>query len=133
MSTPSDQVPPSPPPSPPPYEPTGPVVNTDDKNIAMLTHLSGIIFSIIVPLIVWLVHKDRADKTYLVTEAKEALNFQITVLIGYVICWVLAFVIIGAFLTPLLWLFNLVFCIIAAVKTSSNGSYRYPFALRLIA
>jgi uncharacterized Tic20 family protein len=133
MSTPSDQIPPSPPPSPPPYEPTGPVVNTDDKNIAMLTHLSGIIFSIIVPLIVWLVHKDRADKTYLVTEAKEALNFQITVLIGYVICWVLAFVIIGAFLTPLLWLFNLIFCIVAAVRVSSNGSYRYPFTLRLIA
>jgi uncharacterized Tic20 family protein len=133
MSTPSDQIPPSPPPSPPPYEPTGPVVNSDDKNIAMLTHLSGIIFSIIVPLIVWLVHKDRADKSYLVTEAKEALNFQITVLIGYVICWVLAFVIIGAFLTPLLWLFNLVFCIIAAIRVSSDGRYRYPFTLRLIA
>jgi uncharacterized Tic20 family protein len=134
MSTPSDQVPPSPPPSPPPYEPTGSAApNTDDKNIAMLTHLSGIIFSIIVPLIVWLVHKDRAEKSYLVTEAKEALNFQITVLIGYVICWVLAFVIIGAFLTPLLWLFNLVFCIIAAIRVSQTGTYRYPFALRLIA
>ena len=129
MSTPSDQIPPSP----PPYEPTGrAAVNTDDKNTAMLTHLSGIIFSIIVPLIVWLVHKDRADKTYLVGEAKEALNFQITVLIGYVICWILAFVIIGAFLTPLLWLFNLVFCIIAAIRVSSDGSYRYPFTLRLI-
>jgi uncharacterized protein len=133
MSTPSDQIPPSPPPSPPPYEPTQAAVNTDDKNIAMLTHLSGIIFSIIVPLIVWLVHKDRADKTYLVAEAKEALNFQITVLIGYVICWILAFVIIGAFLTPLLWLFNLVFCIVAAIRVSQNGSYRYPFTLRLIA
>ncbi|MGE7138412.1 DUF4870 domain-containing protein [Luteibacter sp. NPDC031894] len=133
MSTPSDQIPPSPPPSPPPYEPTQAAVNTDDKNIAMLTHLSGIIFSIIVPLIVWLVHKDRADKTYLVAEAKEALNFQITVLIGYVICWILAFVIIGAFLTPLLWLFNLIFCIIAAIRVSSDGTYRYPFTLRLIA
>lgn len=139
MSTPSDQIPPTPPPpSPPPYdrpyEPVPPPAGShnDDKNIAMLSHLSGIIFSIIVPLIVWLIHKDRSDKAYLVTEAKEALNFQITVLIGYVICWMLTFILIGAFLTPILWLLNLVFCIIAAVKVSSTGSYRYPFALRLI-
>ena len=134
MSTPSDQIPPSPPPTPPPYEPPGSaVVNADDRNIAMLTHLSGLVFHVIAPLIVWLIHKDRADKTYLVTEAKEALNFQITVLIGYVICWVLTVIVIGAFLTPLLWLFNLVFCIVAAIRVSQNGSYRYPFTLRLIA
>ncbi|TCV91260.1 hypothetical protein EC912_1126 [Luteibacter rhizovicinus] len=131
MSTPSDQIPPAPPPSydPPPASGT----STDDRNIAMLTHLSGIIFSIIVPLIVWLIHKDRAEKAYLVTEAKEALNFQITVLIGYVICWVLTFVVIGAFLTPLLWIANLIFCIVAAIKVSQTGTYKYPFALRLVA
>jgi uncharacterized protein len=141
MSTPSDQIPPSspPPPSPPPYDPppydpppAAPVYTTDDKNMAMLTHLSGIILSIVVPLIVWLVHKDRLDKAYLVREAKEALNFQITILIGYVICWILTFIVIGALLTPLLWIANLVFCIIAAVKVSADGTYRYPFALRLV-
>ena len=124
MSTPSDQMPPSPP------APTE--ASSDDRNVAMLTHLSGFIFSVIVPLIVWLAHKDRADKAYLVREAKEALNFQITVLIGYVICGVLAVVLIGALLGWLLWLANLVFCIVAAVKVSSDGSYRYPFALRLV-
>ena len=124
MSTPSDQLPPSPPAT---TEPS-----SDDRNLAMLTHLSGITFSLIVPLIVWLVHKDRADKAYLVREAKEALNFQVTVLIGYVICGVLAIILIGALLGWLLWLANLVLCIIAAVKVSSDGSYRYPFALRLV-
>lgn len=124
MSTPSDQMPPSP--------PTTTEASSDDRNVAMLTHLSGFILNVIVPLIVWLIHKDRADKAYLVKEAKEALNFQITILIGFVICWVLTFVVIGALLTPLLWLLNLVFCIIAAVKVSSEGTYRYPFALRLV-
>ena len=124
MSTPSDQMPPPP--------PATTEASSDDRNLAMLTHLSGFIFSVIVPLIVWLMHKDRADKAYLVKEAKEALNFQITVLIGYVICWILTVIVIGALLTPLLWLFNLVFCIIAAVKVSSDGNYRYPFALRLV-
>lgn len=126
MSTPSDQFSPIPP------EPPVGVRSTDDKNLAMLTHLSGVILSIVVPLIVWLMNKDRPEKAYLVSEAKEALNFQITVLIGYIICWILTIIIIGAFLTWLLWIANLVFCIIAAVKVSSEGTYRYPFALRLV-
>ena len=84
------------------------------------------------PLIVWLMFKDRADKTYLVAEAREALNFQITVLIAYVICMVLIIILIGLLLVKLVWIVNLVFCIIAAVRVSSDGSYRYPFALRLI-
>lgn len=133
MSTPSDQIPPPPPPSPPPYEPAPPVHNgNDDKNLAMLTHLSGFLLSIVVPLIVWLINKDKADKSYLIAESKEALNFQITILLGYVICWILTFILIGAFLHMLLWILNIVFCIIAAVKVSQTGSYRYPFALRLI-
>ena len=106
--------------------------STEDRNLAMLTHLSGIILGFIVPLIMWLVNKDNAAKSYLTTEAKEALNFQLTILIGYVICWVLSFILIGVFLLPLLWILNLVFCILAAVAVNSKGSYRYPFALRLI-
>ncbi|MGC1547669.1 MAG: DUF4870 domain-containing protein [Rhodanobacter sp.] len=126
MSTPSDQMPPSPSP------PASTEHSSDDRNMAMLTHLSGFILSIVVPLIVWLIHKDRADKSYLVTEAKEALNFQLTVVIGFVICWVLKIILIGFFLSWLLWIVNLVFCIVAAVRVSSDGSYRYPFALRLV-
>ncbi len=138
MSVPPDHVPPPPvPPEQPfPPAPSSPHIaeanTSDDRNIAMLTHLSGFILSIIVPLIVWLINKDRPEKAYLVGEAKEALNFQITVLIGYVICWILTIIVIGAFLNWLLWIINLVFCIVAAVKVSSEGSYRYPFALRLV-
>jgi uncharacterized Tic20 family protein len=127
MSTPSDQFPPSPPPS-------GPLVaeSSDDRNLAMLTHLSGFVLSILVPLIMWLVHKDRPEKAYLVREAKEALNFQITVLLGYVICGILSIILIGVLLGWLLWVSNLVLCIVAAVRVSSSGTYRYPFALRLV-
>lgn len=124
MSVPPESV------TPPPAPAAG--SNSDDRNIALITHLSGIIFGFIVPLVVWLIHKDRGDKAYLVEQAKEALNFQITILIGYVICWVLAFILIGALLLPLLWIVNLVFCILAAMAVSKGGSYRYPFALRLI-
>lgn len=123
MSVPPESVPQNPP------EASG---SSEDRNLAMLTHLSGIILGFLVPLIVWLINKDNAAKSYLTAESKEALNFQLTILIGYVICWVLTFILIGALLWFLVWIVNLVFCILAAVAVSSKGTYRYPFAVRLI-
>ena len=97
MSTPSDQMPP---PSPPPasFDTPNTAAPTNDRNLAMLTHLSGFILSVIVPLVVWLMNKDRSDKAYLTGEAREALNFQITMLIGYAICFILRIILIGYFL-----------------------------------
>lgn len=137
MSTPPDQMPPPAPSATPPEppdadDPVTPTGSVDDRNLAMLAHLSGILFCIIVPLIVWLVNKDRPDKEYLVTEAKEALNFQISVLIAYIICWVLTLIVIGGVLFWLVWIANLVFCIMAAMQVSRSGSYRYPYCLRLV-
>ncbi len=104
----------------------------EDRTAAILTHLSGIFFGFIVPLIVWLVAKDT--KPYLTTEAKEALNFQITIAIAYVAAWVLTLVTFGfgavLFFVPMIA--NLVLCIIAAVKTSQGEQYQYPLTLRLI-
>lgn len=133
MSVPPESV--TPPPPPPSYTPPPPPAagsSNDDRNLALITHLSGIILSFIVPLIIWLIHKDRTDKAYLNGQAKEALNFQITILIGYVISWVLMWVLIGFLLWSIVWIVNLIFCIVAAVAVSKGENYRYPFALRLI-
>jgi uncharacterized Tic20 family protein len=115
----------------PPPAPTG-TASQEDKTLALLTHLSGIVLSFVVPLIVWLIHKDKAEKGFLNDQAKEALNFQITIAIAFLICTVLTFIVIGALLMPLVWIFNLIFCILAGVKANEGVAYRYPFALRLI-
>ena len=104
----------------------------EDKTLALLTHLSGIILSFIVPLVIWLTNKDKPDKGWLNDQAKEALNFQITIAIAYVICMVLAVIIIGGLLAPVVWLVNLIFCILAGVKANGGEAYRYPIAIRLI-
>lgn len=104
----------------------------EDRTIALLTHLSGILFGFIVPLIIWLVNKDKTDKGWLNDQAIESLNFQITVFIAFVISWILAFVLIGLLLMPLIGIANLVLCIIAGMKANNGEAYRYPFALRLI-
>lgn len=104
--------------------------STDDKNIAVITHITGIFFSIFPGLIVWLLKKDESP--YISEQAREALNFQISLLIAYFIAGVLAFILIGFLLFPLIWLANAVFSIIAAVAVSKGESYRYPLSLRLI-
>jgi uncharacterized Tic20 family protein len=104
--------------------------NAEQRNIAMLVHLGGIFFGFLPSLIVYLVKK---DDPYLCEQSKEALNFQITVLIAMVVAWLSMFLLIGFLLLPLVALANLVLCIIAAVKTSNGVNYRYPFTLRLLA
>ena len=103
--------------------------SNEQRNIAMLTHLGGIILGFIPSLLVYLIKTDDAT---LREHAKEALNFQIAVLIAFVACWVLTLVLIGIVLMPIVGIANLVFCIIAAVKTSQGDTYRYPFAIRLL-
>ena len=104
----------------------------EDRTVALLTHLSGIIAGFIVPLIMWLINKDKPEKSWLTDSSVEALNFQITIAIAYVICIVLSVIIIGGLLLPIVWLVNLIFCILGGVAANKGEAYRYPFALRLI-
>jgi uncharacterized Tic20 family protein len=104
--------------------------SNDDKNIATVTHLGGTVFSFIPALIVWVLKKD--DSEYISSQAREALNFQITVLIAQFIAGVLALILIGFVFMGIIWLANIVLCIIAAISTSKGETYRYPFTLRLI-
>lgn len=115
--------------TPPPPAGTAP---QEDKTLALLTHLSGIILGFIVPLVIWLVNKDKAEKGWLNDQAKEALNFQITVAIAWVIAIVLSMVAIGFLLYPVIWIGNLIFCILGGMKANEGVAYRYPFAIRLI-
>ncbi|MEO7345148.1 MAG: DUF4870 domain-containing protein [Methylotenera sp.] len=104
--------------------------SSDDKNIATVTHLAGTVFSFIPSLIVWILKKD--DNEYISSQAKEALNFQITVLIAQFVAGVLALILIGFVFMGIIWLANIVLCIIAAISTSKGETYRYPLTLRFI-
>ena len=106
------------------------VPSNDDKNIATITHLSGILFSFIPSLIVWLLKKD--DNEYLSAQAKEALNFQLTILLAQFVSGILIAILVGFLLLGIIWLFNVVLCIVAAISTSHGETYRYPLCLRLI-
>lgn len=123
--------------------PAAPLSESDDKLWASLAHLGGILY-ILPSLIIYLVLKDRGAKVRV--EAKEALNWQITFVIGEVVLWILSGILgVALLLTPvygialfvywlplLWWIVNVIFSILGFVKVNGGGSYRYPFALRFI-
>ena len=112
-------------------DPALPVVpSNDDRNLAMLSHLLGVFTGFIGALILWLVKKDESG--FVGENAKEALNFQITMIIGYFAACILKWVLIGWFLLPLLFIANIVFCILGAVAASKGALYKYPLAIRLL-
>jgi uncharacterized Tic20 family protein len=101
----------------------------DELNLAMLCHLGGCLLGFVVPLIIWLIKKDQSR--YLEYHGKEALNFQITMLIGLVVGSFLACFTFGLSVLVVAVL-DIVFGIMAAMAASRGERYRYPMALRLI-
>ncbi len=117
----------------PPPAPSG-TASQEDRTMALIAHLLGIVTWFVGPLIIWLINKDNSSKAFVIDQSKEALNFQITLTIAYVIAFILTIISLGLlfFVPTLIWIGNLVFCILGGVKANNGESYRYPFALRLI-
>lgn len=108
----------------------GPMTTSDARMWAMLAHIGGILFGFIAPLIVWLVYKDRDE--FVKDQSVEALNFQITVAIVYVVSTVLMIVLIGFLTFFAAWIAAIILGIMAGMAANRGERYRYPFALRLI-
>jgi uncharacterized Tic20 family protein len=87
-------------------------------------------FGVIGPLIVYLIFKDRS--AFVKSEATESLNFSILYTIAQVVSSFLTFLIIGAFLLPLIFIGALILCIMAAMSANKGQPYRYPVNWRLV-
>ena len=98
--------------------------------MAMLAHLLGIVLGPIGPLIIWLIKKDQSP--FVNDQGKEDLNFQITLLIVYIIGGATMALCIGLVIVPAIGIISLIFSIMAALKANQGIAYRYPFAIRLI-
>lgn len=102
--------------------------------MALLAHIGGALTCIVAPLIIWLLKKDQGG--FVEDQAKEALNFQITVAIFIIGLIILSFIpLVGCITAPLslvVALGSLVLGIVGGVKANEGRAYRYPFALRLV-
>lgn len=143
MSVPPESVVP-----PPPSEPMAGAPSAEERQWAMFAHLSALLGALLTgvwgggwgcfigPLVIWLVKKDTMP--FVNDQGKEALNFNITVAIAFVVLFLLSVMTfgIGLIIAIPLWIIIgiswLVFTIIAAIKANEGVLYRYPFTLRLI-
>lgn len=105
-------------------------LSSEDRMMGMLCHLLGIFTSFVGPLIIWLVKKDQSP--FVDDQGKEALNFQLTLLIGYLISAALACVFIGVFTAAALSIVAIIFGIMGTLDANNGKRYRYPFNIRFI-
>lgn len=112
-------------------------VSKEERTWGMLSHLLslsgfiGIPFgNILAPLIIWLVKKDQSQ--FVADQAKESLNFQISLTIYAIVSGILIFVLIGFLLLAVVIIGGVVLTIIATIKANEGQYYRYPFTIRLI-
>ena len=123
-------------------------ISAEERQWAMFAHLSALLGGLLTsgwagsigcflgPLIIWMVKKDTMP--FVDDQAKEALNFNITVAIIFFVLWAVTFLtlFIGGVLTvPLMVIVGiawLVLTVIASIKANQGERYRYPMTLRLV-
>jgi len=104
-------------------------ISQDSKNLGLLIWIGTIFFGFIPSLILFLVKK---DDPYVLDQSKEALNWSITAMIGYVAGAILSLILIGVLVILAVGICHLVFCVMGAIAVSNGKTFRVPFALRLI-
>lgn len=121
----------------PPAGATPPQGFSEEERLwATLAHLSGLagwvipLGNVVAPLLLWLWQKDQS--VFVGDQAKEALNFQLTVTIAATASALLMVVLIGFLLLALVGVYALVVMIIAAIKARQGIYYRYPMSFRFI-
>ena len=106
-------------------------VTADDKNKAVIMHILSIFFYFLSPLIFYFALGDSSE--FLKEEAKNDLNFQLTVLIGYFISIFLVFIFgLGILTAFALGVCCLIFEILALIKAKDGEHYKFPLSLNLI-
>jgi len=110
--------------------------NQDECNLAMLCHpiaLVGLVIplgNLLGPLIVWLLKRDQSH--FVDMHGKEALNFNISMALAFLVSSILTAIFIGFVLMFVVGIFWFVLALVAASRASAGASYTYPLTLRLV-
>lgn len=107
------------------------MAKNDDNLMCMLPHILGLFTSWIGPLVMFLVlKKDGSDKA--LANAKHALNFQLSMMIYYLVAGILIIVLIGFLLLWALSVFALIVGILAIIKSYNGEIYKYPLEIEFL-
>lgn len=118
----------------PPLAP--PLLSAQERGAAMRAHLCGLL-AYPLPLVHLLVMastwvRGRKGSAFVEEHGREALNFQLSILVYLLIAFSLSLVLIGLLMLPLVLLFQLVMMIEAAVQARAGHRFRYPLTFRFL-
>jgi len=108
-------------------------INSEEQTFSMLCHLSALagfvipFGNIIGPLVIWLMKKDQYPEVD--RQGKEAINFQISLMIWVIVSVILIILVIGIFLLIALGVLQLVMIIVASVKSNNGERFKYPLSI----
>ena len=116
----------------------------EERNWALVAHLGGPaglllsagLFGFAVPLVVWLLKREESE--FVAQQAREALNFQLTLFLLYALGWLFVLFTLGVGILivwpafVMLWVLELILGIRAALRSNDGKAYRYPCSLRFI-
>ncbi len=102
----------------------------DENTMALLIHVTAIFTGFVGPLIIWLIKKD--ESSFIDRHGKSALNFQFTLIIGYIVSVILFIVLIGILTFFACLILGLVFPIIAAIAANKGEEYTYPLSIKFM-
>ena len=115
----------------PPSLPADPVPTQDEKNLGLIMHVLSLVgFSLLGPLIVWLIKKDESP--FINAQGRELLNFQLSFLIYTIVCIPLCFVLIGFPLLIVVGIGAFILTIIGLVKATEGKIYRFPVTIKML-
>ncbi|MEX2479735.1 MAG: DUF4870 domain-containing protein [Gammaproteobacteria bacterium] len=106
------------------------------RQLAMFGHLAGLLgfvipfASVLAPLVLWLLNRSRHP--YIDEQGREAINFQLTILVYLLLAFALVLALVGLVLIPLIVLFQLIMVLVAAVRVNDGEAWRYPVTLRFL-
>lgn len=104
--------------------------NESERSTALWTHVGAIFLGWLLPLIMFLVKKDESP--FVRENARQSLNFQLTLIIAYFVSGLLMFVVVGYFLYLAVWICSIIFQIIAAVAANKGECYKIPMTIPFV-
>src|SRR5262245_10154590 len=105
-----------------------------ERTYATFEHLTVFvswICPVIPALVMWLIKKDESP--FVSDHGKEAMNFQISLVIYFAVGWLLTVVCVGFPVLVAAGVLAIVGGILGAVAANKGRYFRYPMCLRLIA
>jgi uncharacterized Tic20 family protein len=115
------------------FDSTSGAPSSEEKSMAVICHLVSLVATAaclnwLVPIIVMLI----SDSPFVKQQAKESLNFQISIIIWGVISFAACFIVIGIPMLFAVALAAIILPILAAIRVSDGQAYRYPLTMRLV-